>query len=76
MISKSNTHLWLIILVIFPLIALMLSITLGHASAQQSSTSYLDRRVEIWGLFYRGMVAVFCCGSASARKYYLCSMEV
>ena len=76
MIWKLNTHLWLIILVIFPLIALMFSITLGIASAQQSSTSYLDRRVEIWGLFYRGMVGSFCCGSASARKYNICSMEV
>jgi heme/copper-type cytochrome/quinol oxidase subunit 2 len=63
MISKSNTHVWLIILIIFPLIALLLSITLGHASAQQSSTGYLDRRVEIWGLFYRGMVAAFVVGA-------------
>jgi heme/copper-type cytochrome/quinol oxidase subunit 2 len=63
MISKSNTHLWLILLVSFPLIGLLLSITLGHAFAQQSSTSYLDRRVEIWALFYRGMVAAFVVGA-------------
>jgi heme/copper-type cytochrome/quinol oxidase subunit 2 len=63
MISKSNTHLWLILLVLFPLIGLLLSITLGHAFAQQSSTSYLDRRVEIWALFYRGMVAAFVVGA-------------
>jgi heme/copper-type cytochrome/quinol oxidase subunit 2 len=63
MISKSNTHLWLILLVLFPLIGLLLTITLGHAFAQQSSTSYLDRRVEIWALFYRGMVAAFVVGA-------------
>jgi heme/copper-type cytochrome/quinol oxidase subunit 2 len=63
MISKSNTHLWLIILIISPLIGLLFNITSGHALAQQSSTSYLDRRVEIWALFYRGMVAAFVVGA-------------
>jgi heme/copper-type cytochrome/quinol oxidase subunit 2 len=63
MMSKSNTHLWLIMLVMFPMIGLLLSMTLGHAFAQQSSTSYLDRRVEIWALFYRGMVAAFVVGA-------------
>ena len=63
MISKSNTHLWLIMLIIFPLIGVLFSITSGHALAQQSSASYLDRRVEIWALFYRGMVAAFVVGA-------------
>jgi heme/copper-type cytochrome/quinol oxidase subunit 2 len=62
MISKSNTHLWLIVLIMFPLVALLLTITLGHAFAQ-SPTSYIDRRVEIWALFYRGMVAAFVVGA-------------
>ena len=63
MISKSNTHLWLILLVMFPLVGLLLSITLGHAFAQEPSTFMIDRRVEIWALFYRGMVAAFVVGA-------------
>ena len=76
MISKSNTHLWLILLVMFPLIGLLLSITLGHAFAQEPSTFMIDRRVEIWALFYRGMVASLRCGSIGARKYCICRLEV
>ncbi len=76
MISKSNTHLWLILLVSFPLIGLLLSITLGHAFAQEPSTFMIDRRVEIWALFYRGMVGAFRCGSIGARKYCICRLEV
>ena len=76
MISKSNTHLWLILLVMFPLIGLLLSITLGHAFAQEPSTFMIDRRVEIWALFYRGMVASFRCGSIGTRKYCICRLEV
>ncbi|MFZ0329337.1 MAG: heme transporter CcmC [Nitrososphaeraceae archaeon] len=64
MISKSNAHLWLIVLIVFPLVALLLSITVGHAFAQQSPSSFIiDRRVEIWALFYRGMVAAFVVGA-------------
>ena len=37
------------------------------AFAQQSSSSqaeqYLNRRVEIWALFYRGMIAAFVVGA-------------
>jgi heme/copper-type cytochrome/quinol oxidase subunit 2 len=63
MVSNSRFNLWLVMLIIFPLVGLLLSLMIGHAFAQQSSTSYLDRRVEIWGLFYRGMVAAFVVGA-------------
>jgi heme/copper-type cytochrome/quinol oxidase subunit 2 len=62
-VSKSNFNIWLMVLIISPLVVLLLSLTVGHAFAQQSSTSYLDRRVEIWALFYRGMVAAFVVGA-------------
>ena len=55
---------------------LLLSITLGHAFAQEPSTFMVDRRVEIWALFYRGMVGAFRCGSIGARKYCICRLEV
>ena len=76
MISKSNFNLWLIALVMFPLVGLLLSLTLGHAFAQEPSTFMVDRRVEIWALFYRGMVAGLRCGGIGTRKYYLCCLEV
>jgi heme/copper-type cytochrome/quinol oxidase subunit 2 len=63
MVSKSSFNICLIALIIFPLVGLILSLTIDHAFAQQSSTSYLDRRVEIWALFYRGMVAAFVVGA-------------
>ena len=75
MISKSNTHLWLILLVMFPLIGLLLSITLGHAFAQEPSTFMIDRRVEIWAcLSWYGRS--LRCGSIGARKYCICRLEV
>ena len=77
MISKSNAHLWLIVLIVFPLVALLLSITVGHAFAQQSPSSFIiDRRVEIWALFYRGMVASIRCRCFGPRSYCLRRLEV
>ncbi|HEY7572162.1 MAG TPA: heme transporter CcmC [Nitrososphaeraceae archaeon] len=63
MVSKSSFNIWLIVLIVFPLVGLLISLTIGHAFAQEPSTAYLNRRVEIWALFYRGMVAAFVVGA-------------
>lgn len=51
-----------------PLVAvLVLTFIIAPAFAQQSPSSqaqqYLNRRVEIWALFYRGMIAAFVVGA-------------
>ena len=63
MVSNSRFNIWLIVLIIFPLVGLLLSLTIGPAFAQEPSTAFIDRRVEIWALFYRGMVAAFVVGA-------------
>src|SRR5919202_2381347 len=66
-LPKSNLRL--VLAVIFPLVGIfILSFIIVPAFAQESSSSsqaqqYLNRRVEIWGLFYRGMVAAFVVGA-------------
>ena len=63
---KSN--LGLLVVVVFSIATIViLSFIVIPAFAQQSSSSgaqqYLNRRVEIWALFYRGMIAAFVVGA-------------
>ena len=66
-LSRSNVGL--LLFVVSPLVAvLILSFIIVPAFAQESSSSsqaqqYLNRRVEIWALFYRGMIAAFVVGA-------------
>jgi heme/copper-type cytochrome/quinol oxidase subunit 2 len=67
-LSRSNVGL--LLFVVSPLVAvLILSVVVVPAFAQESSSSssqaqqYLNRRVEIWALFYRGMIAAFVVGA-------------
>ena len=65
-LSRSNVRL--LLFVVPPLVSLfVLSLVIVPAFAQQSSSSqaqqYLNRRVEIWALFYRGMIAAFVVGA-------------
>ena len=63
---SSNSN-WSLLLAILAPIALVsfLSIIVGQAFGQESSQpqQILNRRVEIWALFYRGMVAAFVVGA-------------
>lgn len=65
----SRSNLGLLLFVVFPLVAVfVLSLVVVPAFAQASSSSqaqqqYLNRRVEIWALFYRGMIAAFVVGA-------------
>ncbi|HET7148474.1 MAG TPA: hypothetical protein VFI73_08260 [Candidatus Nitrosopolaris sp.] len=47
------------------IVILVLSVTVAIAYGQTSGPpqNYVLRRVEIWGLFYRGMVAAFIVGA-------------
>jgi len=58
----------MLLFIIPPLVAIfVLSFIIVPVFAQQSSSSqaeqYLNRRVEIWALFYRGMIAAFVVGA-------------
>jgi heme/copper-type cytochrome/quinol oxidase subunit 2 len=63
----SNSKWGLLLTVFVPLaVVSVLSFIVGHAFGQESSSQpqqILDRRVEIWALFYRGMVAAFVVGA-------------
>lgn len=62
----SNSKWSLLLAVLVPLAAVsILSFIVGQAFGQASSQpqQILDRRVEIWALFYRGMVAAFVVGA-------------
>jgi heme/copper-type cytochrome/quinol oxidase subunit 2 len=63
-----RSNLGLLLAVLFPLAAIFISsFVILPAFAQESSSSqaqqYLNRRVEIWALFYRGMIAAFVVGA-------------
>jgi hypothetical protein len=66
---SSRSNVGLLLFVVSPLVAVfILSLVIVPAFAQESSSSsqaqqYLNRRVEIWALFYRGMIAAFVVGA-------------
>ena len=65
-LSRSTSRM--LLFMVLPLVAvLVLSFIIAPAFAQQSPSSqaeqYLNRRVEIWALFYRGMIAAFVVGA-------------
>ena len=59
MSPKSN--IWLLFLLLSPLVIVVLS-SFDTVFAQESE-EYVVRRVEIWALFYRLMVAAFVVGA-------------
>jgi heme/copper-type cytochrome/quinol oxidase subunit 2 len=64
-LSRSNLNIFLSAVFLVVVIA-VLSFVIVPAFAQESSSQaqqYLNRRVEIWALFYRGMVAAFVVGA-------------
>lgn len=75
MVSKSRE--WMLILLFLPLftISVLSFLTINSASAQadQGVEQYVLRRVEIWGLFYRLMVAAFVVGAVvQGTIIYVC----
>lgn len=69
MSPKSN--IWFILLLFSPLVVIVLS-SFDTVFAQESE-EYVIRRVEIWALFYRLMVAAFVVGSVvQGAIIYVC----
>ena len=69
MSPKSN--IWFIILLFSPLVVIVLS-SLDTVFAQEGE-EYVIRRVEIWSLFYRLMVAAFVVGAVvQGAIVYVC----
>ena len=69
MSPKSN--LWLILLLFSPLVVIVLS-SFDNVFAQESE-QFVIRRVEIWALFYRLMVAAFVVGAVvQGAIVYVC----
>lgn len=63
----SNSAIWRAVLfAVLPIVAIsILTVTIAVAYGQTNNPpqNYLIRRVEIWALFYRGMVAAFIVGA-------------
>ena len=68
---------WMLFLLFSPLVALLVIgiLNFNNASAQgaQNPDQYVIRRIDIWGLFYRLMVAAFVVGSVvQGSIVYVC----
>lgn len=69
MSPKSNV--WLILLLFSPIVVIVLS-SFDNVFAQESE-QFVIRRVEIWALFYRLMVAAFVVGAVvQGAIVYVC----
>jgi len=60
-LMSPRSNIWLIFLLFSPLVVIVLS-SFDSVFAQESE-QYVIRRVEIWALFYRLMVAAFVVGA-------------
>jgi heme/copper-type cytochrome/quinol oxidase subunit 2 len=75
MVSKPRE--WMLILLFLPLFTIMvigfLNIKPASAQSDQNAEQYVIRRGEIWGLFYRLMVAAFVVGAVvQGSIVYVC----
>ncbi len=63
----SNSNIWrTVLIIVLPIVAItILSVTISLAFGQTNTPpqNYVLRRVAIWDLFYRGMVAAFVVGA-------------
>jgi heme/copper-type cytochrome/quinol oxidase subunit 2 len=75
MVSKSRG--WMLILLFLPLFSLLaisyLSFNYASAQGESDAEEHVLRRFEIWGLFYRLMVAAFVVGAVvQGSIVYVC----
>jgi heme/copper-type cytochrome/quinol oxidase subunit 2 len=68
---------WMLFLLFSPVVAILVIsiLNFNDASAQgeQNAEQYVVRRIDIWGLFYRLMVAAFVVGSVvQGSIVYVC----
>lgn len=75
----SNSAIWrAVIFGVLPIVAiLILTVTIGIAFGQANTPSqhFAIRRVEIWALFYRGMVAAFVIGALVQGAFVYCAWK-
>lgn len=70
-LMSPRSNIWLLLLLFSPVVLLVLS-SFDNVFAQESE-EYVVRRVEIWGLFYRLMVAAFVVGAVvQGAIVYVC----
>ncbi len=70
-LMSPRSNIWLLLLLFSPVILLVLS-SFDNVFAQESQ-EYVIRRVEIWALFYRLMVAAFVVGAVvQGAIVYVC----
>ena len=75
MVSKPRG--WMLFLLFSPLVAILVISILNFdnvsAQGEQDPEDYVIRRVDVWGLFYRLMVAAFVVGSVvQGSIVYVC----
>ena len=70
-LMSPRSNIWLLLLLFSPVILLVLS-SFDNVFAQEAE-EYVIRRVEIWALFYRLMVAAFVVGAVvQGAIVYVC----
>lgn len=66
-----RSNIWLLLLLFSPVVLVVLS-SFDNVFAQESQ-QFVERRVEIWALFYRLMVAAFVVGAVvQGAIVYVC----
>jgi heme/copper-type cytochrome/quinol oxidase subunit 2 len=66
-----RSNIWLLLLLFSPVVLVILS-SFDNVFAQESQ-QFVERRVEIWALFYRLMVAAFVVGAVvQGAIVYVC----
>lgn len=67
-----RSNIWLLLLLFSPVVLIVLS-SFDNVFAQEEAQQFVERRVEIWALFYRLMVAAFVVGAVvQGAIVYVC----
>jgi len=70
-LMSPRSNIWLLLLLFSPVVLVILS-SFDNVFAQESQ-QFVERRVEIWALFYRLMVAAFVVGAVvQGAIVYVC----
>ena len=68
-----RSNIWLLLLLFSPVVLIVLSSFDNVFAQEQEPQQFVERRVEIWALFYRLMVAAFVVGAVvQGAIVYVC----
>lgn len=71
-LMSPRSNIWLLLLLFSPVVLVVLS-SFDNVFAQEEAQQFVERRVEIWALFYRLMVAAFVVGAVvQGAIVYVC----